>query len=121
LRGVAAECDLSARSSPAVAVSNTDSSIDTLVSISGTMAGIGLALVGILAAKSSMDGTETVADDLFLFSSLGFLVVLALGYLAQKETKTLRVDRLVSMAEWVFSVSLLLTVVGAFVLVYAEI
>lgn len=121
MRGVAAECDLSARSSPAVAVSNTDSSIDTLVSISGTMAGIGLALVGILAAKSSMDGTETVADDLFLFSSLGFLVVLALGYLAQKETKTLRVDRLVSMAEWVFSVSLLLTVVGAFVLVYAEI
>lgn len=68
-----------------------------------------------------MDHVETIADDLFLFSSLGFLVVLALGYLAQKETKTPRIDRLVSAAEWVFSLSLLLTVVGAFVLVNAEI
>ena len=66
-------------------MAHTDQSIDTLVSISGTLASIGLALVAILVSKASIDHVEMIADDLFLFSSLGFLFVVVLGYLAQKQ------------------------------------
>ena len=63
-------------------MSDQDDSLDTLVSASGTLAGIALALVGVLSAKNSLTKTETVADDFFLFSSIGFLIVLAICYLA---------------------------------------
>lgn len=102
-------------------MAHTNESIDTLVSISGTMASIGLALVGILAAKSSLDQTETIADDFFLFSSLGFLVVTAMGYMAQKNSANSRVEKLATVAEWIFAVALLLLLIGGFILVYSEI
>lgn len=102
-------------------MAHTDRSVDTLISISGTMASIGLALVGILAAKASIDHTQTLADDLFLFSSLGFLLVLALGYLVQKRPASAKAEAMVTGAEWIFSASLLVTVLGTIVLVYTEI
>lgn len=102
-------------------MAGNDQSLDTLVSISGTMASIGLALVGILAAKSALDHTETLADDLFLVSSLGFMVVLALGYVAQKDTASPRYRDVVRACEWLFSASLFCIVSAAFVLVYTEI
>lgn len=102
-------------------MAHTNESIDTLVSISGTMASIGLALVGILAAKSSLDNTETMADDLFLFSSLGFLLTTAIGYFAQKSGSTSHVGKLMTSAEWIFTMALLLLLLGGFVLVYTEV
>lgn len=102
-------------------MAHTDQSIDTLVSISGTLASIGLALVAILAAKSSIDHVEMAADDLFLFSSLGFLFVVVLGYLAQKNAAGPSTSKLVTAAEWIFSGSLAATVVGAFLMVYASV
>ena len=102
-------------------MSKLSESLDTLVSASGTLAGIGLALVGILSAKSSLTKTETVADDFFLFASIGFLVVLAMGYLAQKETSEVRTARTQRVAEWIFSISLVLLLMAGFVLVYTEI
>ena len=99
-------------------MANTDESIDTLITISGTLASIGLALVGILAARSSLGHTETIADDLFLFASLGFLIVLAMGYLVQKKPSSSHSRKLVLIAEWIFALSLFLIVVGAFILVY---
>lgn len=99
-------------------MANTDESIDTLITISGTLASIGLALVGILAARSSLGHTETIADDLFLFASLGFLIVLAMGYMVQKKPSGLHAKKLVLVAEWIFAISLFLIVVGAFMLVY---
>lgn len=101
-------------------MAHTEESIDTLVSISGTLSGIGLALVGILSAKSSLSHTETIADDLFLFSSIGFLVVLSVGYVAQKEKTGAHVTRMVDAAERVFSVLLVLLLVAGFMLVYTE-
>lgn len=98
-----------------------DNSLDTLVSASGTLAGIGLALVGIMSAKSALTKTETIADDFFLFSSIGFLVVLSMGYLAQKEREQPRARRIQTLAEWIFSLSLVLLLVAGFVLVYTEI
>lgn len=102
-------------------MSDQNDSLDTLVSASGTLAGIGLALVGILSAKSTLTKTETIADDFFLFSSIGFLVVLAMGYLAQKEKSEARTARTQKAAEWIFSVSLGLLLLAGFVLVYTEI
>lgn len=102
-------------------MSDQDDSLDTLVSASGTLAGIGLALVGILSAKSALSKTETIADDFFLFSSIGFLVVLAICYLAQKEKSPIRTAKTQKTAEWIFSISLVLLLIAGFVLVYTEI
>lgn len=102
-------------------MSDQNDSLDTLVSASGTLAGIGLALVGILSAKSTLTKTETIADDFFLFSSIGFLVVLAICYLAQKEKSPSRTSKTQKTAEWIFSISLVLLLIAGFVLVYTEI
>lgn len=101
-------------------IEHTQQSVNTLISISGTLASIDLALVGILSAKSAITNTETAADDLFLFSSLGFLCTLALGYVVQKRTLNKRTVKFVNGAEWVFSVSLFATILAAFLLVYTE-
>lgn len=95
-------------------------SIDTLISISGTLASIGLALVAILAAKTAIDHVETITDDLFLFASLGFLFVVVLSYLTKKNPQSPRTPALVRTAEIVFSCSLLMIVGGAVLLVYTS-
>ena len=94
-------------------------SLNTLISTSGTIAGMGLAIVGILAAKQSMKYSEMISNDMFLFSSIGFLLVV-IGYLAQKHSEKRYYARLVLLAEWLFSLSLLLVVAAAFVLLYTE-
>lgn len=99
----------------------TDASLNTLISASGTIAGMGLALVGILAAKQSLKPSEMISDDLFLFSSIGFLLVVVVGYTAQKNSSRPYVARLVTLAEWIFSLSLLTVVAAAFILLYAEV
>ena len=98
----------------------TDASLNTLISASGTIAGMGLVLVGILAAKQSLKPGEMISDDLFLFSSIGFLLVVV-GYTAQKNSRRPYVARLVTLAEWIFSLSLLTVVAAAFILLYAEV
>ena len=102
-------------------MAHTDQSIDTLVSVSGTLASIGLALVAILVSKTSIDHIEVIADDIFLFSSLGFLFVVVLGYLAQKRASTTQATKLVTAAEWIFSASLATIVIGAVLMVYAAV
>lgn len=93
-------------------------SLNTLISTSSTIAGMGLAIVGILAAKQSMQYSEMISDDMFLFSFIGFLLVV-IGYLAQKHSEQHYYARLVRLAEWLFSLSLLV-VAAALVLLYAE-
>ena len=95
--------------------------LNTLISTSGTIAGMGLAIVSILAAKQSIKYSEMISDDMFLFSSIGFLLVVVIGYLAQKHSEQRYYARLVLLAEWLFSLSLLLVVTAAFVLLYAEV
>ena len=53
-------------------------------------------------------------------SSIGFLLVVVIGYLAQKHSEQHYYARLVRLAEWLFSLSLLLVVAAALVLLYAE-
>ena len=102
-------------------MSDQNDSLDTLVTASGTLAGISLALVGVLSAKNSLTKTETLADDFFLFSSIGFLIVLAICYLAQKDRSPSRTARTQKTAEWLFSISLGLLLIAGFVIVYTEI
>jgi len=99
-------------------VAHTDQSVGTLISISGTLASIGLALVAILTAKTSIDHIETAADDFFLFSSFGFLFAVVLGYLALKNNGNGKGGSLATMAEVVFCVSLLGAVIGALLMLY---
>jgi hypothetical protein len=63
--------------------------------------------VAILAAKKSIDHLQSITDDLFLFSSLGFLIVLVMGYLAHKDSPRAQAGALTAAAELVFSASLL--------------
>lgn len=102
-------------------MAHTEQSIDTLISISGTLASINLALVAILAAKTSIDHVEMAADDFFLFSSLGFLFVVVLGYLVQKNQGGRNASRLLHIAEWLFSCSLAATVIGAVLMAYTAV
>lgn len=99
---------------------NTNSSLDTLISISGTIAGIALALVGILSSKSAITRIETLADDVFLFASIGHLLVVVIGYIAQRNSEKSYDRKLILLAEKIFSVSLIAVVVGAFIMVYTE-
>ncbi len=101
-------------------MSRTEQSIDTLVSVSGTLASIGLALVAILSAKAAINHVATVADDIFLLASLGFLFVVVLGYLAKRNGADVRSSRLVTVADWAFSCSLAAIVTGAVLLVYTS-
>ena len=102
-------------------MAHTDESIDTLISISGTLASIELALVAILVSKASMDHFEAIADEIFLLSSLGFLFVVVLGYLAQKRARATQATKLLRAAEWIFSASLATSVIGAVLMVYAAV
>jgi hypothetical protein len=55
-----------------------------LLSNSGTLAGINLALVGILNLKPITSKLGVFADDLFIFSALGFVVVCYLVFFAMR-------------------------------------
>ncbi len=101
-------------------MSNSSNSLDTLISISGTIAGIALALVGILSSKSAITRIETLADDVFLFASIGHLLVVVIGYIAQRDSEKSYDKKLILLAEKIFSVSLIAVVVGAFIMVYTE-
>ena len=100
--------------------SDDNDALETLVSASGTLAGISLALVGVLSAKSSLTKTETISDDLFLFSSIGFLIVLAMCYIAQRGKSPTHTAKTQRTAEWIFSISLVFTLIASLLLVYTE-
>ncbi len=101
-------------------MADNSNSLDTLISISGTIAGIALALVGILSSKSAITHMETLADDVFLFASIGHLLVVVIGYIAQRDSEKSYDKKLILLAEKIFSVSLIAVVVGAFIMVYTE-
>ena len=58
-----------------------------LLSTSGTLAGLSLTLVGIVDIKVLSTKVETIADNMFLFAALGFVLVCYLIFF------TLRIER----------------------------
>jgi hypothetical protein len=79
-----------------------------ILSNSGTLAGISLALVGIMNLKPSESKLGTITDDLYVFSALGFVRLL----------RTDRIDRLVSIIDSLFLGSLTMLVLAGFLTVY---
>jgi hypothetical protein len=90
-----------------------------LLMASATLAGISLALVGIINLKVSNSKVETLADDMFLFSSLGFLAVCYFTFFALRPLNSKRVHLWTNVIDVVFLCSLTLLVASGFIVVYA--
>ena len=91
----------------------------SLLSTSGTMAGISLALVGIANYRIISTKVTSVADDIFLFASLGFVVVCYMTFFAIRHIQSPKLARWTDVIDVTFLFSLTLLVVGGFVTVYA--
>ena len=91
----------------------------SLLSTSGTLAGISLALVGIVNLKVSNTKVETMADDMFLFSSLGFVIVCYLVFFTLRRLHSKRVRLWTNVIDIIFLCSLTLLVMAGVVVAYA--
>ncbi len=89
-----------------------------LLSNSGTLAGISLALVGILNLKPLTSKLGVFADDLFLFSALGFVVVCYLVFFAIRLIHTPRIVYWARVIDFLFLGSLTMQVIAGFLTVY---
>ncbi|MFO1394947.1 MAG: hypothetical protein U1F09_14405 [Steroidobacteraceae bacterium] len=86
---------------------------------SGTMAGLSMALVGIVNLRAADTRTETLADDLFLCASVGFLVVCYLVFFALRRLESKSIAIWTTAIDVLFLVSLTLLVLSGFVVLYA--
>jgi hypothetical protein len=89
-----------------------------LLSTSGTLAGISLALVGIVNVKIASTKIETLADEIFLFASLGFLLVCYLVFFTLRRLHSKKVQYWTNLIDVLFLCSLTLLVIGGFAIVY---
>jgi hypothetical protein len=90
-----------------------------LLSTSGTLAGLSMALVGIVNLKIANTKVETIADDMFLFSSLGFLFVCYLIFFTLRQIQSPSVKSWTNIIDVVFLLSITLLVMAGFIVVYA--
>jgi hypothetical protein len=89
-----------------------------ILSNSGTLAGISLALVGIMNVKPDNSKLDTITDDLYIFSALGFVIVCYLVFFAMRLLHTHRITYLVRIIDVLFLGSLTMLVVAGFFTVY---
>src|SRR6476469_11103698 len=87
----------------------------SLLSTSGTMAGISLALVGIVNLRILSTKVASVADDIFLFASLGFVVVCYMTFFAIRHIQSPRLPRWTDIIDFNFVSSLTLIIGEGFV------
>jgi hypothetical protein len=90
-----------------------------LLPTAGTLAGISVGLVGIVDLKVSNTRVETLADEVFLFSSLGFVLVCYLIFFTLRHLDSPRIRFWNGAIDMVFLLSLTLLLLGGFVTVYA--
>jgi nitrate reductase gamma subunit len=86
-----------------------------ILSTSGTLAGLSMALVGIVTLHVRDTKVETLADDMFLFSSVGFLIVCFLVFFALRRIESDSVERWTTMIDVLFLLSMTLLVLSGFV------
>lgn len=89
-----------------------------LLSTSGTLAGISLALVGIVNVKVHNTKIETIADDLFLISALGFVVICYLIFFALRHLHSKHIRQWNNVIDSLFLASLTLLLLAGFMVVY---
>ncbi len=77
-----------------------------------------MALVGIVNLKVADTTVETLADDMFLCSSLGFLVVCYLIFFTLRRLQSKRVQHWTNVIDVLFLFSLTVLVAAGFVVVY---
>jgi hypothetical protein len=90
-----------------------------LLPTSGTLAGISLALMGIVNFRVQSVRVETLADEVFLFSALGFVGVCYQIFFTLRHLRSARIRFWRDAIDIVFLASLTLLLVGGFVTVYA--
>jgi nitrate reductase gamma subunit len=90
-----------------------------ILSTSGTLAGLSMALVGIVNLRVADTKTETIADDMFLFSSVGFLVVCFLIFFALRRLESKSMRYWTTLIDTMFLFSMTLLVLSGFVVLYA--
>jgi hypothetical protein len=89
----------------------------SLLPTSGTLAGISIGLMSVASMKAR--GTmETIVDDLFLVSGIGFLAVCYLIFFAMRNVNQDRVEHWANVIDVVFLGALTLEVVSGFLLLY---
>ena len=93
----------------------------SLLATSGTLAGISLALVGIVNFRITSTKVESAADDMFLFASLGFVLVCYMIFFAIRHMQSPRFHTWTDIIDFTFLAALTLLVVAGFVTVYAVI
>ena len=91
----------------------------SLLSTSGTMAGISLALVGIVNLRIARTRVGSLADDIFLFAALGFVIVCYMTFFAIRHLQSPRLALWTDAIDFTFLLSLTLLVIAGFVTVYA--
>ena len=89
----------------------------SLLSTAGTLAGIGVGLVGIINASRGST-TATVADDILLLSALGFLGVCYLIFFAVRNVSAASARRMLEIIDILFLGSMTLMVLAGFIVVY---
>ena len=89
----------------------------SLLSTAGTLAGIGIALIGIINTSGG-GTTATIADDILLLSALGFLVVCYLIFFAVRNFSGAHAWRMLVIIDVVFLGSMTLMVLAGFIVVY---
>ena len=90
-----------------------------LLSTSGTLAGLSMALVGIINLRVANTKVETFADDMFLFASVGFLVVCFLVFFALRRLESETVERWTTLIDVIFLLSMTVLVLSGFIVLYA--
>src|SRR5512135_572987 len=89
----------------------------SLLSTAGTLAGIGIALVGIINTDRG-GAPATIADDILLLSALGFLVVCYLIFFAVRNVSASNAWRMLAVIDVLFLGSMTLMVLAGFIVVY---
>ena len=98
---------------------NLQSLLLALLSTSGTLAGLSLTLSGIVNLKISETKIGSIADDMFLFSSIGFLFVCYCTFFTLQRLHSKNVRHWTKIIDLVFLCSLTLLVLSGFVVVYS--
>jgi hypothetical protein len=88
-------------------------------STSGTLAGISLTLVGIINIRTSSTQIQTIADDMFVFSSMGFLIACYFIFFTLRHLESPRIQPLTAIIDTLFLAALTLLVMAGFVVVYS--
>jgi hypothetical protein len=90
-----------------------------LLTTSGTLAGISLALVGIVNLRITSSNVESVADNIFLFAALGFVLVCYMTFFAIRHMQSPRFRTWTDVIDFTFLSALTLLVIAGFITVYA--